>query len=392
MRRVEHAGPAELSALLRQRIQAALEQGGGWLPFDRYMAMALYEPGLGYYSRGGKILGTGPADGSDFITAPELSPLFGAAVANQVRQWLTASHSNDVFEFGAGSGALAEQVLTALDEQAGWAACRYTIMELSGTLRARQQQRLARFGPRVQWREAWPEQVRGVVLGNEVLDAMPVQLLHWDGRAWWERGVACDAAGHLAWADRATPLRPPTENWAATQAAAHFVPGSVVELHHQAEAFVRSLAERLVQGAALFIDYGFPESEYYHPQRQSGTLVCHRGHRTEVQADAPLREPGSKDITAHVNFTGLALAAQDAGLEVAGYTTQAHFLMNSGLLDLLQQVAASSSSVAQARQLAGVQKLLAEHEMGELFKAIAFTRGLSVAPLGFVRGDRSHTL
>jgi SAM-dependent MidA family methyltransferase len=391
MRRVEHARPAELSALHLQRIQAAIAQEGGWLPFDRYMAMALYEPGLGYYSRGAPVFGASAADGSDFITAPELSPLFGAAVARQVQQWLVAAGCDQVFEFGAGSGALAEQVLTALDAEVGVNACRYTIVEVSGSLRARQQQRLARFGARVQWLETWPEQMRGVVLGNEVLDAMPVQLLHWDGSAWWERGVACAASGPLVWADRATALRPPVEH-ATEGRASLFASGAVVELHRQGEAFVRSLAERLVQGAALFIDYGFPESEYYHPQRHGGTLVCHRSHRTELDADAPLREPGSKDITAHVNFTGLALAAQEAGLQVAGYTSQARFLMNCGLLELLHRAPATPGAVQHARALAGAQKLLAEHEMGELFKAIAFTRGLDVAPLGFAAGDRTHTL
>jgi SAM-dependent MidA family methyltransferase len=388
MRRVEHAGPAELSALLFQRIQAAIENNGGWLPFDRFMAMALYEPGLGYYSGGAPVLGASPADGSDFTTAPELSPLFGAAVARQVQQWLVAGAGDEIFEFGAGSGALAEQVLSALDASQAGLVRRYTIIELSGHLRARQQQRLARFGERVQWCEVWPNEINGMVLGNEVLDAMPVQLLHWDGTAWCERGVTCPAPGQLVWADRATALRPPLDG-PALQA---FAPGTVVEIHAQAEAFVRSLAERLQRGAALFIDYGFPQDEYYHPQRQGGTLVCHRHHRTELDAAAPLREPGCKDITAHVNFTGLALAAQDAGLEVAGYTTQARFLMNCGLLDLLHNESVDRPALQRARLLASTQKLLAEHEMGELFKAIAFTRGLGVVPLGFAAGDRTHTL
>ncbi len=391
MRRVEHARPAELSALHFQRIQAAIEQGGGWLPFDRYMAMALYEPGLGYYSGGATVLGASPADGSDFTTAPELSSLFGAALARQVGQWMVAGAGDGIFEFGAGSGALAEQVLDALDA-AGEAHTsgvrRYTIIELSGPLRARQQQRLARFGERVQWLDAWPDSMRGVVLGNEVLDAMPVQLLHWDGTAWWERGVACTAPGQLAWADRATALRPPVDE-AQMQT---FAAGTVVEIHRQAEAFVQTLAERLQLGAALFIDYGFPQAEYYHPQRRGGTLVCHRQHRTELDEGAPLRGPGSKDITAHVNFTGVALAAQGAGLEVAGYTSQARFLLNCGLLELLHNASVELTALERARRLASAQKLLAEHEMGELFKAIAFTRGLAVAPLGFVAGDRTHTL
>ncbi len=352
-----------------------IAQAGGWLPFDRYMALALYAPGLGYYSRSHRQFGAMPASGSDFVTAPELSPLFGATLARPVAQALQAAQADTVFEFGAGSGALAEQLLEAL----GPAVARYCIVDLSGALRARQAQRLARFGQRVQWLQTWPEVMHGVVLGNEVLDAMPVQLLHFDGAQWFERGVVTQAAG-LAFDDRPTSLCPPHPG--------PFLPGAVTETHRQAEAFMRSLAERLQQGAAFFIDYGFPEAEYYHPQRHQGTLVAHRAHRTEFDAMAALREPGSKDITAHVNFSGVALAAQDAGLAVLGYTSQANFLLNCGLLERLP--------AGDLRATAAVQKLLAEHEMGELFKVLALARGPGFdggfEPLGFQLGDRSHTL
>jgi SAM-dependent MidA family methyltransferase len=368
-----HATGAEsLSARLHHRLTTAIAENGAWLPFDRYMAMALYETGLGYYARGSQQFGSLPPSatraGSDFVTAPELSPLFGRALARQVLQALNASDTYEVFEFGAGSGALAAQLLGAL----GSRVQRYSIVELSSTLRERQAQRLAPWADRVRWLSALPEAMQGVVVGNEVLDAMPVQLLHFDGENWFERGVAFETNAFV-WADRASALRPPGEHG--------FVPGTVTEIHPQAEAFIRTLAAHLQRGAAFFIDYGFPESEYYHPQRHGGTLMCHRAHQAD---DNPLVDVGDKDITAHVNFSGIALAGQDAGLNVLGYTSQAHFLMNCGLLDLLQG--------ADIRATANAQKLLTEHEMGELFKVVGFAKACTFEPIGFVRGDRSHTL
>ena len=362
-------GPESLSARLESRLLAAIRQAGDWLPFDRFMAIALYEPGLGYYARGSRQFGSMPSSGSDFVTAPELSPLFGRALARQVAQALEASATDEIFEFGAGSGALAEQLQQALGDRLR----HYSIVDLSGTLRETQAERLAPFGDRVHWLDAWPDAMRGVVVGNEVLDAMPVQLLHWDGQAWQERGVVAEDH-RFSWSDRATGLRPPVHG--------DFAAGTVTEIHPQAEAFIRSLAERLRHGAAFFIDYGFPDAEYYHPQRHGGTLMCHRAHRADTD---PLSDIGEKDITAHVNFSAIALAAQDAGMNVLGYTTQAHFLINCGLLDLLQG--------ADLRSTAAAQKLLSEHEMGELFKVIGFSRDIPVLEaIGFAAGDRSHTL
>jgi SAM-dependent MidA family methyltransferase len=338
------------------------------LPFDRFMAIALYEPGLGYYSRGSRQFGLMPGSGSDFVTAPELSPLFGRTLARQVREGLDAAEADEVFEFGAGSGALAAQLLDALGERVR----RYTIIDLSGTLRARQALTLAAWGDRVQWLDTWPAAIHGVVVGNEVLDAMPVQLLHWTGQGWAERGVAVEA-GALRWADRATALAPP--------AAGPFAAGTVTEIHAQAEAFIRTLADRLQRGAAFFIDYGFPEAEYYHPQRSGGTLMCHRAHQSDPD---PLADVGDKDITAHVNFSAIALAGQDAGLDVLGYTSQARFLLNCGIADLLQDTDLPTRAHA--------QKLITEHEMGELFKVLAFGRGITLDPMGFAGGDRMHTL
>ncbi len=362
--------PDSVASGLLAVVRQAIADGGGWLPFDRFMALALYQPGLGYYANSSRKFGSMPGSGSDFVTAPELSPLFGRALAAQVAQALAAGGWDAVMEFGAGSGALAESVLDTL----GDAVQQYAIVDLSGVLRERQQARLARFGSRVQWLDALPDSFRGVVLGNEVLDAMPVQLLHFDGQQWCERGVAWHD-GALAWADRPTALRPPLD--------APFVPGTTTEIHPQAEAFVRTLAGVLRQGLALFIDYGFPEAEYYLPQRHGGTLMCHQAHRADGN---PLADLGAKDITAHINFTGIALAAQDAGLDVLGYTSQARFLINCGLVGLLE------SATLQERAMA--QKLITEHEMGELFKVIALGRGLGggCVPLGFVQGDRKHRL
>jgi len=338
------------------------------LPFDRFMAMALYAPGLGYYANASRKFGTMPASGSDFVTAPELSPLFGRALARQVEQALRSTGTDEVWEFGAGSGALALQLLDALGRQVR----RYTIVDVSGTLRARQRERLLAHAGTVVWADSLPDRMQGVIVGNEVLDAMPVQLLHFDGARWQERGVVQEGAS-LAWGDRATDLSAPVE--VAPEA------GTVTELHAQAEAFIATLADRLGRGAAFFVDYGFPRAEYYHPQRTSGTLVCHRAH--QVDAD-PLSDLGLKDITAHVDFTGIALAAQDAGLDVLGYTSQARFLVNCGLAEWL--------SGADPRTIVPAQKLLMEHEMGELFKVIGFAKGGEFDALGFSSGDRSHTL
>ena len=354
-------------------LRQAIAEADGWLPFDRFMALALYQPGLGYYANASRKFGVMPASGSDFVTAPELTPLFGRALAAQVAQALTASGSTQVMEFGAGSGALAEALLDALGET----VMSYQIVDLSGVLRQRQQARLARFGSRVRWLDTLPEVFDGVVLGNEVLDAMPVQLLHFDGARWFERGVALHGEG-LAFADRPTALRPPLD-----APSTHFVPGTTTEIHAQAEAFMRTLAAMLRRGLALFIDYGFPAAEYYLPQRHGGTLMCHRAHRADGN---PLVDVGAKDITAHVNFSGMALAAQDSGLAVLGYTSQAHFLINCGLMALLEQAPLAARATA--------QRLLNEHEMGELFKVMACGRGLppDFEALGFVRGDRTHRL
>ena len=357
-----------LTSALQRHIAQAITHVGGWLPFDAFMAQALYAPGLGYYANDSRKFGALPVSGSDFVTAPEMTPLFGQALAHQVAEALHRTGTDEVWEFGAGSGALAARLLGTLGGQVR----RYTIVDLSGSLRARQQATLTAYGNRVQWVNELPARFSGVVVGNEVLDAMPVQLLVRKKGDWHERGVALDGDA-LAFADRPTALRPPL--------AIDGPHDYLTEIHPQAEAFIATLADRLERGAAFFLDYGFPETEYYHPQRHMGTLMCHQGHLASTN---PLEAVGLKDITAHVNFTGVAVAGQDAGLQVLGYTPQARFLMNCGLLDLLHNASTADRAMA--------QKLMTEHEMGELFKVIGFCKGALWEPLGFTYGDRTHTL
>ena len=366
------------------RIESAISEAGGWLPFDRFMELALYAPGLGYYANDLRKFGLMQAGGSDFVTAPELTPLFGRTLARQVAQALQQTQTTEIWEFGAGSGALAAQLLGAL-EKLGQPVTRYTIVDVSSSLRQRQQEALAAFGDIVHWANHLPDPMQGVVVGNEVLDAMPVKLLARVKGNWYERGVVLKSkhASEPAfdWQDRPTALRPPL-----AIAGEH---DYLTEIHPQAEAFISTLAQKLNSslnngkggGAAIFIDYGFPEGEYFHPQRYMGTVMCHQGH----QADGdPLVQVGLKDITAHVNFTGVALAAQEEGLSTLGYTSQGRFLLNCQLHEALMD--------ADLANRANALKLINEHEMGELFKVIAFCTGEPWDALGFAAGDRTHTL
>ena len=372
---------SSVSEALQAHIASLIAQSGGWLPFDAFMQAALYTPGLGYYTNGLPKLGD--QAGSDFITAPELSPLFGQCLGSQAAQVLRATDTDSIYEFGAGSGILALQICEHL-ERISCRLERYFIIEISSELRARQQERLKHLGHQVQWLDALPEHMNGVVIGNEVLDAMPVKLLvrkrstrHelcvWhEHHAWHERGIAFER-GDFIWQDRPTTLRPTLDI-----AGEH---DYLTEIHPQQEAFMQTLAGKLQLGAALFIDYGFPEAEYYHPQRHMGTVMTHQQHKSGID---PLSEVGLKDITAHVNFTGAALAAQNAGLDVLGYTTQGRFLLNCGLLSKAEQLAHIPR--------AAVAKLINEHEMGELFKVLCVGKGVDLELIGFKEGDRSHTL
>ena len=377
------------SARLLETIEAELAAAGGWIPFARYMELALYAPGLGYYSGGARKFGPG----GDFITAPELTPLFGQALAAQVEQVMRAS-APALIEVGAGTGLLAADLLLEL-ERRDCLPERYGILELSGELRERQFDTLAAKAPhlaaRVQWLDALPERFAGAVVANEVLDVMPVHLVVSRAEGLFERGVAiaADAAGarRLCWAD--VPAAGAVAE--AALALALPVPQSgeyVTELNLAGKAWVAAWAERLQAGALLLIDYGYPRAEYYLPSRSGGTLLCYYRHHAHGD---PFLWPGLNDITAFVDFTAVAEAGFEAGLDVQGYTTQAQFLFNCGVLDCLAR-RGPQESAGYIRAARAVQRLTAPQEMGELFKVLALSRGLEGPLLGFARGDRLHAL
>ncbi|AJP49625.1 hypothetical protein PG1C_11350 [Rugosibacter aromaticivorans] len=400
---------AALAALIADEIKTH-----GWISFARYMELALYTPGLGYYAGGAHKFGD-HASGGDFLTAPELTPLFGQALARQVAQVLAASQPC-MIEAGAGSGRLAADLLLALDAL-GCAPQRYAILELSGELRARQAAIIAQHAPqfldRVQWLDALPEKFSGCLIGNEVLDAMPTHAVRWDENGLIECGVRCgeEQEGHpLHFAERP-----------ASQAlidAAEILPAAAPyrgEISLAVRAWVAELAGRIECGAMILLDYGLPRRELYHPQRDGGTVRCHYRHRVH---DDPFWYPGLSDITSHVDFTAVAEAGFDAGLSVLGYTNQAQFLINCGIGELLQEklgadkapalqggraknallAVADGDTVTEANLRAGlrtngaVSVLLSPNEMGELFKVIALGRGMPQPLLGFTRGDRVHAL
>ena len=387
-------GPTALaqSETLAAQIRAEIASAGGWLPFDRYMELALYAPGLGYYSGGAIKFGRRAEDGSDFITAPELSPLFAATLARPVAQALAASGTRQLLEFGAGTGKLAAGLLRAL-ASADVPFDSYAIVDLSGELRARQRETLEAEVPdladRVRWLDALPATFDGVVIGNEVLDAMPVRLFARLGGVWHQRGVALQD-GAFAFADRPLDSARDASDTALLSELDDSDDGSdyVTETHVAALGFTRTVCTMLARGAAFFIDYGFPRHEYYHAQRTQGTLMCHYRHRAH---DDPFVYPGLQDITTHVEFTGIAEAGVETGADLLGYTSQARFLLNAGITEAL--AALDPADTAHFLPAANaVQKLLSEAEMGELFKVIAFSRGIDGTLDAFASGDRSHTL
>jgi SAM-dependent MidA family methyltransferase len=375
------AASRELCACIAARLRAA----GGWLPFIDYMDMALHLPGLGYYAGGSQKFGDLHA-GGDFVTAPELTPLFGQALARQVKQIFAVLPEPTLLEVGAGSGRLAADLLLELERLAALPA-RYAILELSGELRARQKQTITAAAPRlasrVVWLDALPESFAGIVIANELLDALPTHAVAWREEGLMERGVVLNEDGRFAWAER-----PAHGSLAKAMEALGPVAPYASEISLAARAWVAEWGRRLAHGALLLIDYGLPRHELYHPQRNHGTLRCH--YRQRAHED-PFWWPGLSDITSHVDFTAAAEAGFDAGLDVLGYTSQAAFLINCGIGELLAERQQAGGEQA-LRANGAVQVLLAPGEMGELFKVLALGKGVDQPLLGFARGDRRHAL
>ena len=372
------ADALQASLALQSRIRQAIVADDGWISFSRYMDLSLYTPGLGYYAGGAVKLGK---DG-DFTTAPEISALFGATLARFASDLFGGAPLN-ILEFGAGTGKLAGDLLSAAADS-GTKIASYQIVEVSSELRARQQRALANY-PQIEWLDAPPAAFTGLVIANEVLDAMPVPLLlRRDGR-WLERGVALDGSD-FRFVDRE-----------CDQGMAGQIPGEpslpegyLTEVHPQQAGFMRLLGEILRAGnggAALMIDYGFPASEYYLPQRSGGTLMCH--YRHHAHAD-PFYLPGLQDITSHIDFSEIARAGLDAGLEVGFYMSQAAFLIGAGLPNLLEGQRAADS-LHWLPMSNAVQKLTSPAEMGELFKAMLFVDRIEV-PAQLQLLDQSYRL
>lgn len=372
---------AQASAALMQIISDKIQQNGGAISFADLMQLALYTPQYGYYTGGAQKIGTT----GDFITAPMLSPLFAHTLARQIRPILpqTAGH---VYEFGAGTGALAADLLNALS------GClnHYYIIELSSDLTQRQRQHIQQHAPefahQVVWLTTLPEHFDGILIGNEVLDAMPVERIHRNAQGHFERIQVTTQYHQLSL--QYTALTDHNLLQAAHEYFPH-IPNYTSELHPIQHAWIHTLAEKLTRGAMIWLDYGFDAQQYYHEQRSDGTLIGHHRHHT---IHDPFFRIGLTDLTAHINFTDIAKAGVAAGLDLIGYTTQAHFLFNLGILDVLAAQFDQTDTPEYVQAAHAVQQLTAQHEMGELFKVIAFGRYVSVDWQGFSHGDLCHKL
>jgi SAM-dependent MidA family methyltransferase len=375
------------SAKLVNRIRDAIDAAGGWISFERFMDMALYEPGLGYYSAGSVKLGSA----GDFVTAPEISPLFSRCLANQCVEILEQLGTADILELGAGSGVMATDILLELAKQERLPE-HYFILEVSADLRDRQRTTIAARAPeqlsRVQWLDAWPSELRGVVLANEVLDAMPVERFCIRGGQVTSIGVTWQL-GQLDWSEtHASPVLESAVRAIETSAGEPFPDGYCSEVNLRLPPWMQGLASSLQQGVALFIDYGLPRAQYYRAERREGTLLCHFRHRFH---DNPLIQVGVQDIGAWVDFTAVAEAASDAGFSVAGFATQAHFLIGSGIEQYLGSLA--EAEIADRLQLARQAMLLTlPGEMGERFKVLGLSKNYEHALRGFSVRDLSGSL
>lgn len=407
-----------ISENLFKLLSDKIEQNNNWLSFANFMETVLYEPNLGYYCNNKKKIGLFSQDGSDFITAPELTPIFAQTLARPIVEIMQQSQTSEIIEFGAGTGAMAAELLLTLD-QLGQACDRYTIVDLSGSLHVTQSETIKRLAPdlykKVHWCQSLPKHFAGVVIGNEVLDAMPVKLFAYKNNAWYERGITSkfnNLVGPISnqmdgidpinnpflslfdWQDRLLSHEERQNTLLLSSLPSHIVSSIenealfITETHEIAAAFIKTVTSMLTRGAAIFIDYGFSAHEYYHPQRNQGTLMCHYRHYSHAN---PLCLLGLQDITAHLNFSVLAQTAEDAGADLLGYCSQARFLLNAGLADIINQTDINRKleylSISNR-----VQKLISEAEMGELFKVLAFSKGIRDMPAAFATGNRIDSL
>jgi len=375
------------SERLAQRIRDAIEAAGGWISFERFMEMALYEPGLGYYSAGATKLGRE----GDFVTAPEISPLFSRCLANQCVQVLDTVTGGHILELGAGSGVMAADVLSELDRQQKTPQ-RYLILEVSADLRERQrallQRRLPHLMDRVEWLDRLPENFRGVVLANEVLDALPVQRFRIRGLQVNQLGVTWEL-GRLDWSEvHADAMLEATVREIEFNLGEPFADGYTSEINLRLQQWIGGIAASMKEGAAFLIDYGLPRRQYYAANRSAGTMLCHFRHRFH---DDPLINVGVQDIGAWVDFTAVAEAAIAAGMSVAGYTTQAHFLIGAGIEQLLAPK--DDDELVSRLQMARQAMLLTlPGEMGERFKVIGLAKGVGLPLRGFSVRDLAASL
>lgn len=369
------------SANLQTLLVEEIKKYGNWIPFSRFMELVLYAPQYGYYTGGSHKIG----NNGDFITAPTLTPLFARTLARQLQELLPQTAGN-IYEFGAGTGQLAADLLNNLSDGIN----RYYIIEISPELAARQKDLIRTLAPQAAQKivhlSALPETFNGIIIGNEVLDAMPVEIIRKDeGGSFEYVGVCLDN-------DRFTYSARPLHDLQLSALASLYFPKIsspyTSELHPQQYAFIRTLASRLEHGCMIFIDYGFDAAQYYHPQRNQGTLIGHYRHHV---IHNPFDFIGLADLTSHVNFTDIAQAGTDAGLDLIGYLPQSHFLLNLGITELLAQTG-KTDSAAYIREAAAVQKLIDQHEMGELFKVIAFGKNINIDWTGFCFGDICHKL
>jgi len=372
---------------LRARILEEIERSSRWIGFDRFMELALYEPGLGYYSAGSHKLGTG----GDFTTAPEISSLFSQCIANQCLQALESLQGGDVLELGAGSGIMAADILLQM-ERAGTSPNHYFILEVSADLQQRQQlllrERVPHLVNRIEWLTSAPNAFEGIIVANEVVDALPVKrFVVADGIK--ELGVGINDT-EFVWVSRAadSPLMEEVQR-ISNEVGHSFAPGYRSEVNLLLPSWTKALGESLHRGAVLFVDYGLSRNQLYSSERSNGTLNCFFKHH---QHDNPFINLGVQDVTSWVDFTALAEAGTQAGLELIGYSTQAHFLIGAGIDKLLQSVMTDTGDAQRWQLSQQAQKLMLPDRMGESFKAMAFKKNCEVALSGFGFRDLRHLL